>query len=97
MTMPRSVEEIIAHADEYAARFENWDPTPEQLADKTRDVRFLHQLRAAVTDRGQAEADLLEAVRAAREARYSWATIGGELGMSAAGAQQKYGKLIAKH
>ncbi|NLE79095.1 MAG: hypothetical protein GX610_05835 [Rhodococcus sp.] len=94
MTMPRSVEEIIAHADEYATRFENWSPTPEELAAKTRDVRFLHQLRAAVADRGQAEANLLDAVRAARDAGYSWAAVGGELGTTAAAAQQKYGKLM---
>ncbi|MGX0672161.1 hypothetical protein [Kocuria marina] len=31
--MPRTVEEILAHADELAARFEQYDPRPEDELD----------------------------------------------------------------
>lgn len=92
--MPRSIEEIIAHANEHAQRFEQWEPTAEELASKRRDVRYLHRLRAAVRARGEAEAELLEAVRSARANKYSWSAIGAELGVSAAAVQQKYGHLI---
>ena len=33
MTMPRTVEEILAHADELAARFEEHEPRPENELD----------------------------------------------------------------
>lgn len=46
--MPRTVEEILAHADELAARFENYEPND---ADKL-DVVALQALRAAVAEGG---------------------------------------------
>ena len=33
MTMPRTVDEILAHADELAARFENYEPVAADEVD----------------------------------------------------------------
>ena len=55
--MPRTVDEILAHADELAARFENYEPHP---ADEV-DAEAVALLRAAVAERSQAERPLLNA------------------------------------
>lgn len=70
--MPRTVEEILAHADELAARFEDYDPKPTDGL----DVSAIGQLRAAIAEQSVAERHLLDAVKAAREAGMSWASIG---------------------
>ena len=49
--MPRTVDEILAHADELAARFENYEPV---AADEV-DVAALAALRDAVAEQAQAE------------------------------------------
>lgn len=36
--MPRSLEEILAHADEFADRFERYDPQPSDLRAPAPDV-----------------------------------------------------------
>ena len=59
--MPRTVEEILAHADELAARFEHYEPDP---ADEV-DAGAVALLRAAVAERSEAERHLLDAVRQA--------------------------------
>ena len=51
MTMPRTVDEILQHADELAARFESYEPNP---ADEL-DAEAVALLRAAVAERSQAE------------------------------------------
>jgi hypothetical protein len=61
--MSRSVEEILQHADDLAARFENYEPDSAELVP---DAVTL--LRGAVRERSEAEWHLLDAVRAAREA-----------------------------
>ena len=89
--MPRTVEEILQHADELAARFESYDPDP---ADEL-DAGAVALLRAAVTERSQAERHLVEAVRKAREAGLAWSAIGSFLGTSGEAARQKYSKKVA--
>ena len=69
--MPRTVDEILKHADELAARFENYEPSP----DDELDSRAITLLRTAVQERSTAEQHLLEAVRAARESGMSRQTI----------------------
>lgn len=59
-----TVEEILQHADELAARFESYVPNPEDEL----DVGAVGQLRAAVTERSEAERHLIEAIRGARQA-----------------------------
>lgn len=86
MTMPRTVEEILAHADELAARFEDYEPN----ADDELDVGAIAQLRTAVAEQSAAERHLLDAVRTAREAGMSWASIGTFVGTSGEAARQRY-------
>lgn len=61
--MPRTVEEILAHADELAARFEQYDPRPEDEL----DVGAIAALRAAFTEHPIGERPVIDAVSAARQ------------------------------
>ena len=87
--MPRSVEEIIAHADEYAARFENYEPRVEDEV----PIEVLN-LRQAAWSRSDAEREMLEAVAAARQAGPSWSMIGSVIGTSGEAARQRYGSKV---
>jgi hypothetical protein len=87
--MPRSIQEILDHADELAQRFEDYEPTD----DNERPVEE-YLLQRAVLTRARSERQILDAVIAARSAGISWAKIGGLLGTSAQAAQQRYGALV---
>lgn len=91
MHMPRTVDEILAHADELAARFEGYEPNP---ADEV-DAGAVAMLRAAVTERSEAERHLLDAVRQARKLGMSWAAIGSLVGTSGEAARQRYASKVA--
>jgi len=84
--MPRSIQEILDHADELAKRFEDYEPSP---GDERDVAQYL--LRRAAIARARSERQIVEAVEAARRAGLSWKQIGGELGISAQAAQQRYG------
>jgi hypothetical protein len=86
MTMPRTVDEILQHADQLAARFENYEPYP---ADEL-DPGAVALLRAAIQERSDAERHVLDAVKAAREAGMSWSAIGLFVGTSGEAAKQRY-------
>lgn len=85
--MPRSVEEILAHADELASRFADYEPNP---ADERDPAAFL-ELRGAVLARSGAERAIQAAVEKARLQRYSWNQIGSLLGTTGEAARQRYG------
>lgn len=89
--MPRTVEEILAHADELAARFEEYEPTP----DDELDIAAIGELRAAVAEQSAAERHLVDAVKTARSAGMSWAVIGTFVGTSGEAARQRYGARVA--
>ncbi|WP_232549662.1 hypothetical protein [Propioniciclava soli] len=91
MNMPRTVEEILAHADELAARFEAYEPDPTDEL----DAGAVALLRAAVTERSEAERHLVDAVRAAREAGMPWSAIGSFVGTSGEAARQRYSAKVA--
>lgn len=86
MTMPRTVDEILAHADELAARFEEYDPKD---ADEL-DVQAVLALRSAVQERSAAERHIVAAVRQARQVGLSWSAIGALVGTSGEAARQRY-------
>jgi hypothetical protein len=91
MHMPRTVDEILAHADELAERFERYEPNDvDEL-----DVGAASALRTAVAERSSAERHLIEAVREARHAGLSWAAIGQLVGTSGEAARQRYAKRVA--
>lgn len=61
--MPRTVDEILQHADELAARFEDYEPNP---ADEL-DPGAVALLRAAIQERSDAERHVLDAIKAAQK------------------------------
>lgn len=107
MTMPRSLQEILDHADEYADRFENYDPEPGDRRSGPEvvvvdDNALMKRVLAAldglgVASRARADIDraIIAGVRAARGRGDSWAAIGHELGTSGEAARQKYALLVS--
>ena len=87
--MPRSIQEILDHADELAERFENYEPSD---GDERPVEEYL--LERAALDRARSERQVLDAVIAARAAGASWQRIGSLLGTSAQAAQQRYGSVV---
>jgi hypothetical protein len=85
--MPRSVQEILAHSEELASRFEAYEPA----AGDERDPAVYVALRQAVVSRSDAERSVKAAVEAARAHGYSWAFIGKIIGTSGEAARQRYG------
>lgn len=83
--MPRSIQEILDHADELAQRFEDYEPSD---ADE-RSVEEYMLERAAVA-RARSEHQVIDAVQAARSKGLAWKRIGELLGTSAQAAQQRY-------
>jgi hypothetical protein len=86
MNMPRTVQDILDHADELADRFESYEPTSRD----ERDPEALVALRDAVLSRSDAERSIRTAVEDARAHGYSWALIGSLLGTSGEAARQRY-------
>lgn len=89
--MPRTLDEILARADELAARFENYEPHPDDEVDPV----VVALLRGAVAERSEAERRVLEAIRAARAAGLSWSAIGAFVGTSGEAARQRYSNRVA--
>ena len=85
MPMPRSMDELMARADELADLFERCDPSDEDLGEPA-----LLALRRVAYQRALFERELLEAVRAARAAGASWAKVGKERGTSGEAARQRH-------
>lgn len=86
--MPRTAQEILDHATELAARFEQAEP--EDL----RDASALRSVRDAFLARAEAERDLRDAVIRARHDGHSWAAIGAMVGTSGEAARQRYGQAV---
>ncbi len=85
--MPRSVDDILKHADELAGRFETYEPKAED----ERDPNAVNMLRQAVTARSDAERSIRDAVNHARDVGLPWALIGSLIGTSGEAARQRYG------
>ena len=85
--MPRTVQDILNHADELAKRFEDYEPSERD----ERDPEAYAELRRAVLARSEAERSIREAVGHARDRGYSWAFIGSLIGTSGEAARQRYG------
>lgn len=91
MTMPRTVDQILQHADDLAARFKDYEPDPAHELNSG----AIALLRAAIQERSDAERHLLDAIKAARKAGMSWSTIGNFVGTSGEAARQRYGSKVA--
>ena len=81
--MPRSVQDILDHADELARRFEAYEPAAED----ERDAQVFAALRDAARSRSDAERSIRNAVDDARTHGFSWAFIGTLLGTSGEAAR----------
>ena len=89
--MPRSIQEILDHADELAREFEDYEPEP---ADERSVEEYM--LRRAALARARSERQIVEAIAAARAAGLPWARVGEILGTSAQAAQQRYGEIVER-
>jgi hypothetical protein len=87
--MPRSIQEILDHADELAKRFEDYEPDP---SDERPVEEYL--LERAALARARSERQIVDAITAARANSVSWQRIGELLGTSAQAAQQRYGVIV---
>ena len=87
--MPRSIQEILDHADELAKRFEDYEPDP---SDERPVEEYL--LERAALARARSERQIVDAVTAARAKNVSWQRIGELLGTSGQAAQQRYGAVV---
>lgn len=83
--MARTTAEIMAHADELATQFEDFEP------DTTVETDALTGLNRAVIESAHATANVRAWVARAREQKRSWAEIGVVLGTSGEAARQRYG------
>jgi hypothetical protein len=88
--MPRTLKDILDHADELAERFEGHDPDSADIEDAT----ALRVLRQAALERARAESKLADAVSLARAQGHSWTAIGAMLGTSGEAARQRYGQPV---
>ena len=86
--MPRSIQEILDHANELAERFEDYEPQP----DDERPVEEYLLERAALA-RARSERQIVDAITTARAKGVPWQRIGQLLGVSAQAAQQRYGAI----
>jgi hypothetical protein len=87
--MPRSIQEILDHADELARRFEDYEPVP---GDERRLEEYI--LERAALERARGERQVVDAVSAARAKGIPWQRIGEILGTSAQAAQHRYGAIV---
>lgn len=84
--MPRTAAEILAHADELADRFEQYEPRPEDEV----EIPAIGALRSAAIEQAEAQRKLIAAVQTARRSGMSWRSIGALIGTSGEAARQKY-------
>ncbi len=89
--MPRSIQEILDHAEELAREFEDYEPGPGDESSVEE-----HMLRRAALARARSERQIVDAIVAARASGLSWARVGEILGTSAQAAQQRYGELVER-
>lgn len=89
MAVPRSLEDLLAHADELADTFEAYEPSDADRAEPA-----VLALRRAAYRRALVERELVDAVAEARAAGVTWARIGEHLGTSGEAARQRYAASI---
>jgi hypothetical protein len=90
-TVPRSLDDILATADELADRFEAYEPEPGDRG----TISPVTAVRLAALKRSQAERELADAVATARRGGTPWQVIGALVGTSGEAARQRYGKHAA--
>jgi hypothetical protein len=84
--MPRTLQEILEHADELAERFENYQPAD---GDRMTDAELA--LSRAVIDSARSDKAVADEVAAARASGSSWTRIAALLGITAQSARERFG------
>ena len=84
--MPRTLQEILDHADELADEAERYEPDEGDI----RDATALRALSQTVLALAQLNRVLADQVAAARHDGHSWAAIAAMLGTSGEAARQRY-------
>lgn len=87
--MPRSIQDILDHADELAQRFERYESGEGD--ERSVEEYLLHR---AALNRARSEREVVVAVVRARAEGVSWKRVGEILGTSAQAAQQRYGDVV---
>lgn len=85
--MRPSLTDLIAHADQLADAFENYDPAP---GDFDAPLPPLMAVKLAAFRRAAAEKELAQAIRTARQANLSWRELGEAIGTTGEAARQRY-------
>ncbi len=85
--MPKSTEEIVAHAEELAKNFVDPEVSDLEIA----MAAALADVHRAVVARADAEVGVRQAVATARGAGASWSVLGGMLGTTGEAARQRFG------
>lgn len=88
--MVRKMDELLAHADELAKQFEEYEPREEDLGNEPP----LMTLRRAAYRKALMERELAEAVHAARASGATWQQVGEAVGTSGEAARQRYADKI---
>jgi len=86
--MARTIADKQRAAEQIAKRLASRDPADTEWRDGAPLRRLAEAFRRSV----EAEAEVIDAVRAAREEECSWAAIAAVLGVSKQTAQQRYGQ-----
>ena len=90
--MPRSLNELIDHADFYAKQFEDYPTGSEDAIDSA----TFNALWAAGQQKSSLENSIAKLVIKARSEDMSWKLIGQILGTSGEAARQRYGSMVKK-
>lgn len=86
--MPRSIDQLIASADEMADQFEAYEPREDDRGIEPPSMA----LRRIAYRRALVEGELAEAVSDAKAQGLTWQEIGDAVGTSGEAARQKYRK-----
>ncbi|MEO5975472.1 MAG: hypothetical protein ABIQ38_09785 [Ilumatobacteraceae bacterium] len=87
--MPKSIDQILQHAEQLSKFFEDFDPAMGQPFEPHE-----FRLQRLIMDRANLEREILDAIIMARQKGMTWRKIGEMLGVSAQAAHQQYGALI---
>ena len=85
--MPKSVEDILANAENLSKRIRDFEPSKKD----EKDVKVFKALQDAAMQRSLVEKNLVKQIKKARANGYSWSLIGSFLGTTGEAARQRYG------
>lgn len=94
MNVPRTREQLQHAADEAERWLDSFDPAA--LSSPDADASALRRISAAVRAEATSQAELADAVTAARKHGHTWSQIATMLGTSRQAAQERYGEVVKR-